>query len=108
MLTYGNVETFGWRAAIRGARNPMNSWHKSDSEWISVVDEEATELAAEGGCDVVMYMPKYELGPNDFDLCKRLIKAGSDHRKFLRMIHVQFDVEAPLSWWKETDTFITA
>ena len=105
MLTYENVETFGWTAAIRGARNPMNSWHRSDSKWVSVIDEEATKLAAAGGCDVVMYMQQYNLGPNDYDLCKKLIKAGSDHRKFLRMIHVQFDIVAPMSLYKELDTY---
>ena len=92
MLTYENVETCGWAAAIRGARNPMNSWKKSDSSFEYFVSTETTE---------------YVLGPNDYDLCKRLIKAGPDHRKFLRMIHVQFDVTAPLSWWKEADTFVT-
>ena len=92
MLTYCNVETFGWQAAIRGARNPMNSWHKMDSEWKF---ESPHDLS--GG--------KFVLGPNDYNLCKRLIKAGSDHRKFLRMIHVQFDLDAPLSFWKECDTY---
>lgn len=94
MLIYSNVETFGWQAAIRGARNPMNSWAKSDSYWMSEYD--SLEPAV------------FKLGPNDYDLCKRLIKAGSDHRKFLRMIHVQFDVAAPLSWWKEMDTYKVA
>ena len=93
MLTYENVETCGWAAAIRGARNPMNSWKKSDSRFEYFVSTGTTE---------------YVLGPNDYDLCKRLIKAGSDHRKFLRMIHVQFDVTAPLSWWKEADTYKVA
>ena len=91
MLKYDHVETFGWEAAIRGARNPLNSWDRSDSKW-TVVSEEKI----------------YKLGPNDYDLCKRLIKAGSDHRKFLRMIHVQFDIEAPLSFWKEADTYKVA
>ena len=88
MLKYENVETFGWEAAIRGARNPMNSWNRTDSHYKE--------------------LDQYILGPNDYDLCKRLIKAGSDHRKFLRMIHVQFDAEAPLSWWKEADTYKVA
>ena len=87
MLKIENVETFGWNAAIRGARNPMNSWNRMDSHYNE--------------------FDQYLLGPNDYDLCKRLIKAGSDHRKFLRMIHVQFDVEAPLSWWKEADSLLT-
>ena len=108
MLKYENVETFGWRAAIRGARNPMNSWNRMDSTWVSVVDKEATANAANTGCDIVCYKQQYKLGPNDYDLCKRLIKAGSDHRKFLRMIHVQFDIDAPMSWWKEADTYKVA
>lgn len=108
MLTYENVETFGWAAAIRGARNPMNSWNKSDSHWVTVPDEENTKRVAEAGCDVLMFKHIYKLGPNDYDLCKRLITAGSDHRKFMRMIHVQFDVDAPLSWWKEMDTYKVA
>lgn len=91
MLKIENVETFGWKAAVRGARNPMNSWNRIDSQW--VVTEEQELL--------------YELGPNDYDLCRRLVKAGPDHRKFLRMIHVQFDIIAPMSWWKEADTLIT-
>jgi hypothetical protein len=108
MLKYENVETFGWEGAIRGARNPMNSWNKSDSSWATVPDEEGTKRAAENGCDVMLFKHVYKLGPNDYDLCKRLITAGSDHRKFMRMIHVQFDVDAPLSWWKEMDTYKVA
>jgi hypothetical protein len=108
MLTYENVETFGWAAAIRGARNPMNSWAKSDSRWESVYDEKGTQRANANGMDVILHKQQYTLGPNDYDLCKRLITAGSDHRKFMRMIHVQFDVDAPLSWWKEMDTYKVA
>lgn len=85
MLKYEHVETWGWAAAVRGARNPMNSWNKMDSHY--------NELN------------QFILGPNDYDLCKRLIKAGSDHRKFLRMIHVQFDIIAPMSLYKELDTY---
>lgn len=85
MLKYEHVETWGWAAAIRGARNPMNSWNKMDSHY--------NELN------------QFILGPNDYDLCKRLIKSGSDHRKFLRMIHVQFDIVAPMSLYKELDTY---
>ena len=79
-MKISNAEVFGFKGAIRGMRNPYNSWDKSDSH-----DE--------------------VIGPNDLELCKKLIKAGSDHRKFLRMIHVQVDVKAPLYWWKETDTY---
>lgn len=85
MIKISNVEVFGWNAAIRGMRNPMNSWDKSDS----IVD--CTGL--------------YEIGENDLKLMKNLVKAGTDHSKFLRMIHVQFDMEAPLYFWKEFDTY---
>ncbi len=71
--------------AIRGARNPMNSWHRMDSYY----DENGN----------------YVLGPNDLDLAKRLAHAGSDHRKFLRQIFVTVDITAPLYWWKEFDTY---
>ncbi len=108
MLTYEKVETSGWSAAIRGARNPMNSWARSDSHWEMVPDEEGTKRSAENGCDGMLFKHIYKLGPNDYDLCKKLIIAGSDHRKFMRMLHVQFDVTAPLSWWKEMDTYKVA
>ena len=74
--------------AIRGARNPMNSWSKMDS----VYDEDG----------------RYILGANDLDLAKRLCRAGSDHRKFLRQILVSVDITAPLYWWKEFDTYKVA
>lgn len=96
MLTYEHVQVFGWEAAIRGARNPMNSWAKSDSDYVVDMDPMSTKTV------------EFVIGPNDYDLCKRLIASGSDHRKFLRMIHVQFDVVAPLSWWKEADTYKVA
>jgi len=71
--------------AVRGARNPMNSWAKSDSYY----DEEGN----------------YVLGPNDLDLARRLRRAGSDHRKYLRQIFVSVDITAPMYWWKEYDTY---
>lgn len=74
--------------AMRGARNPLNSWARSDSYY----DESGS----------------YVLGPNDLDLAKRLCHAGSDHRKFIRMIFVSVDVTAPLYWWKEYDTYKVA
>ena len=84
----------GWRKAIKGMRNPMNSWDKSDSQ-----------IQYENIRDGI---GKYILGPNDFDLACRLTKAGPEHRKFLRMIHVQMDITAPLYWWKEMDTYKVA
>ena len=85
MIEIENVEVVGWEHAIRGMRNPMNSWDKSDS----IIDE----------------IGLYEIGNNDLDLMKRLRDAGTDHRKFMRMIVVYADVTAPLYWWKEADTY---
>lgn len=92
MLNVTNTEVFGWEAAIRGMRNPLESWEKSDSGW------HGKFIYATG-------MPIWDIGPNDLTLMKKLIAAGSDHSKFMRMIHVQCDWEAPLYWWKEADTY---
>lgn len=91
MLKIENTETYGWEAAIRGMRNPKNSWDKSDSEW----------KYYGGDC----YKGVFEIGENDLDLMKRLRNAGTDHRKYLRMITVYCDITAPLYWWKEYDTY---
>lgn len=95
MLKVTNTEVFGWEAAIRGMRNPKESWDKSDSGW------HGTYVYATG-------MPIVDVGPNDIALMKKLVAAGSDHSKFMRMIHVQCDWEAPLYWWKEADTYKVA
>ena len=92
MLTIENAETFGWEAAIRGMRNPKNSWSKSDSWWSSP-DENGTDA------------PMFIVGENDLKLASALANSGPDDGKFLRMIHVQFDVAAPLYWWKEADQY---
>lgn len=103
MIKIENVEVMGWEAAIRGMRNPMNSWEKSDSGWFSSEDDM--------GVDYVQYNSHsdpselYFIGSNDLDLMKRLAKAGTDHRKFMRMITVYMDITAPLYWWKEFDTY---
>ena len=86
MIKFENTEVMGWEAAIRGMRNPMNSWGKSDSGWRYV-----TPVQRE--MDVYFW-----IGPNDADLMKRLRNAGTDHRKFMRMITVYVDVTAPLYW----------
>lgn len=85
-----------WQAVIHGMRNPMNSWEKSDTTWDMVEDP------APVNPEDCVYI---KIGPNDLDLMKRLAKAGSDHRKFLRMLPVMMDVTAPLYWWKEYDTY---
>ena len=99
MIKFENTEVIGWEAAIRGMRNPMNSWEKSDSGYCSYYDgcEKTRECDSLPGC--------YEIGPNDLDLMKRLRNAGTDHRKFMRMIVVYCDITAPLYWWKEFDTY---
>ena len=90
MLKVENIDVYGWKAAIRGARNPMNSWNLSDS-WQS----DFTQDGKDG----------YVIGPNDYKLLKNLCKAGKDHRKWMRMVTVTMDITAPLYWWKEFDTY---
>ena len=94
MLKVENVETYGWEAAIRGMRNPMNSWDKSDSYhyWGKAADD----LHESSG---------YEIGDNDFQLMKSLAKGGPVHAKFRRMLTITMDITAPLYWWKEFDTY---
>ena len=96
MIKFENTEVYGWEAAIRGMRNPMNSWAKSDSEF-SVCE-----------CEQWPHDIKRSLvsiGPNDFDLMMRLRNAGTDHRKFMRMITVTVDITAPIYLFKELDTY---
>ena len=100
MLKIENTEVMGWEHAIRGMRNPMNSWEKSDSEWYSIGIPTSNPAAINDKC----LSQKYCLGDNDLDLMKRLRNAGTDHRKFMRMITVYLDITAPLYWWKEFDT----
>lgn len=103
MITITNVETYGWEAAIRGMRNPMNSWDKSDSAF-----GRNLEIPYSQNNPIIMF-DKYGvetyIGDNDLDLMKRLRNAGTDHRKFMRMITVSCDITAPLYWWKEFDTY---
>ena len=88
-----------WEAVIRGMRNPLNSWDKSDSE-------ECRNIFC-GDCDgeCLPHTNGFIIGSNDLDLMKRLDKAGTEHRKFMRMITVYVDITAPLYWWKEFDTY---
>lgn len=88
-----------WEAVIRGMRNPLNSWDKSDSE-------ECRNIFC-GDCDgeCLPHINGFIIGSNDLDLMKRLDKAGTEHRKFMRMITVYVDITAPLYWWKEFDTY---
>lgn len=102
MLKISNFEVLGWEHAIRGMRNPMNSWEKSDSCTQGYVW--CNEFCGHpvSGCDKESGL---YLGPNDLNLKKRLRNAGTDHRKFMRMIAVYVDLTGPLYWWKEFDTY---
>ena len=97
MIKIENTEVVGWEAAIRGMRNPLNSWEKSDS----------VKYYANANCPGICKnnVSGICIGPNDLDLMKRLRNAGTDHRKFMRMITVYVDITAPLYWWKEFDTY---
>ena len=104
MIKFEHTEVMGWEHAIRGMRNPMNSWEKSDSgkiywngTWYTN-DPVFRSYFTDYGINLM-------LGPNDLDLMKRLRNAGTDHRKFMRMITVYVDITAPLYWWSEYDTY---
>lgn len=109
MIKIENVETMGWGGAIRGMRNAMNSWDKSDSKFCHysciTTDDSLDEGACNFMCGSDFCRGFLQIGKADMKLCKNLIKAGSSDRKFMRMIHVQADVTAPLYWWKEYDTY---
>ena len=103
MIKIENAKIVGWEEAIRGMRNPMNSWSKSDSYRYSGKGpslEEAGLIDQLTGCHTC-----FEVGDNDLSLMKKLRNAGTDHRKFMRMITVYMDITAPLYWWKEYDTY---
>lgn len=141
MIKFENIEVSGFGAAFRGLRNPLESWHKSDSffgivnaehsdqdyevteKWIKKEESEIEEFSntyeelfekynkwiLEQGIlrrneDYDVYDCAF-IGPNDMQLAQRMIKAGDDEAKFMRMIHVQMDITAPLYWWKEADTY---
>lgn len=109
MIKIENVETCGWEAAIRGMRNPKNSWAKSDShkcpcaDWDGDCPMVMNDNEPAKGCDPDKY--RFCVGENDFHLMQALANSGPDDGKFLRMIHVQLDVTAPLYWWKEADQY---
>lgn len=114
MIKLENFEVMGWEHVIRGMRNPMNSWEKSDShscklsqcpecEYFNAdafVNEDFKHMCARPNKD-----PHYVVGPNDHELMMKLRKAGTDHRKFMRMITVYVDITAPMYWWSEFDTY---
>lgn len=101
MIKIEDIHVEGWDAAIRGMRNPMNSWDKDDREWI--VDD---------GRNDYIYRDEYDgiesiciVGKDNLSLMKRLCASGTDHRKFMRFVTVSMDITAPLYWWKEFDTY---
>ena len=105
MIKIENVEVCGWESAIRGMRNPMNSWDRSDSEF-NVSCRVCKSEHYRNKCDNCLYSDgNILLGNNDLDLMKRLAKSGTDHRKFMRMIVVYADITAPMYWWAEYDTY---
>lgn len=106
MIKIEHTETYGWEAAIRGMRNPMNSWDKSDSHYGCYMGHDEPPY----DCTYCLercadYHNNYIIGPNDMKLMKNLVKAGTDHSKFMRYITVTCDITAPLYWWKEYDTY---
>ena len=112
MIKIEDTEVMGMRKAIKGMRNALNSWDKSDSGFFQCgCPDVGTIYCGEHGSQCLIRdcktcpMRSYDIGEKDMELAKRLIKAGSSDRKFMRMIHVQADVTAPLYWWKEYDTY---
>lgn len=97
-MKFENTEVWGFEHAIRGMRNPKNSWDKSDSCYLTI-----NEIAGHP-CDDGL-QKEFVIGENDLKLMQKLIRAGSEHRKFLRQIFVSVDITAPLYWWKEFDTY---
>ena len=108
MLKIENTEVMGWEAAIRGMRNPMNSWEKSDSFCHPTLGH-CNDCSVRNKCAYIFEQSgkpyRSGIGPEDLDLMTRLRNAGTDHRKYMRMITVYLDITAPLYWWKEFDTY---
>lgn len=100
MLKIENAKVVGWEEAIRGMRNPMNSWEKSDTFFFCTSQGDIRKIGEEPNLELIS-----EIGPNDAVLMMKLRNAGTDHRKFMRMITVYMDITAPLYWWKEYDTY---
>lgn len=109
MIKFENTEVFNFEGAIRGMRNPLNSWDKSDS----YIKENCNECQHKSDYSVCKHNPIHKcfdvvIGENDLALMKKLIKAGSDHRKFMRQIFVCVDIVGPSFWWPEFDTYKVA
>ena len=112
MIKFENTEVMNFSGAFRGMRNPLNSWDKSDSAYCYDMDDcrGCKYYSFDNGTHICneKYGNPFIIGPNDLNLAQRLIKAGPDHRKFLRQIFVSVDITAPLYWWKEFDTYKVA
>ena len=104
MIKFENTEVMNFDGAIRGMRNPLNSWDKSDSEF-NKCNITGSYQCLNCNYKNIDVKERVCIGKNDLDLAQRLIKAGPDHRKFLRQIFVSVDITAPLYWWKEFDTY---
>ena len=100
MLKIENIDIVGWETAIRGMRNPMNSWEKSDTFFFCPSQGDIRKIGEGPNLELMS-----EIGPNDAGLMMKLRNCGTDHRKFMRMITVYMDITAPLYWWKEYDTY---
>ena len=105
MLKIENAEVLGWEHAIRGMRNPKNSWAKSDSGLCHKDLCRDCITCIHKGTEYDACAAHFDVGPNDYNLMATLRNAGTDHRKFMRMITVYLDITAPLYWWKEFDTY---
>lgn len=107
-MKFENTEVWGFKHALRGMRNPKESWHLSDSDFS---DECHRTNDTVSGCESCQWFDGFGkeclplIGPNDMKLATQLINAGSEHRKFIRQIFVSVDITAPLYWWKEYDTY---
>lgn len=102
MLEVSDVEVFNFEGAIRGMRNPMNSWNRSDS-YYGCSGDTCDFCISQEECINVYH--NYRIGQNDLQLMRKLYKGGSEHRKYLRQIIISMDILAPLYWWKEFDTY---
>lgn len=114
MIKIENVMTVGWEPAIRGARNPMNSWEKSDTLFLNYAEDDCVVVCHDISGVTHRIIPEdwsdklydgIKIGPNDLKLLTNLAKAGSDEAKFRRMVVVYVDITAPMYWWKEADTY---
>lgn len=105
MIKLENTDVVGWEHAIRGMRNPMNSWERSDSGYCYRDLARDCTICIHRSTDYPACYSRFDIGPNDYALMINLRNAGTDHRKFMRMIVVYVDITAPLYWWKEFDTY---